>query len=33
LGRQEKWEDSPDGYPQSEPYQWWDWHDEYGDAG
>jgi predicted dithiol-disulfide oxidoreductase (DUF899 family) len=33
LGRQEKWEDSPDGYPQSEPYHWWDWHDEYGDAG
>lgn len=29
LGRQEKWEDSPEGYPQDEPYQWWRWHDEY----
>jgi predicted dithiol-disulfide oxidoreductase (DUF899 family) len=28
LGRQEKWEDSPEGYPQTEPYQWWVWHDE-----
>ena len=28
LGRQEKWEDSPDGYPQDETYQWWIWHDE-----
>lgn len=28
LGRQEAWEDSPDGYPQTEPYQWWTWHDE-----
>jgi predicted dithiol-disulfide oxidoreductase (DUF899 family) len=28
LGRQEKWEDSPAGYPQDEPYQWWIWHDE-----
>lgn len=32
LGRQEKWEDSPEGYPQSEPYEWWNWHDNY-DAG
>jgi len=32
LGRQEKWEDSPEGHPQSEPYEWWNWHDEYGDA-
>ena len=31
LGRQEAWEDSPEGYPQDEPYQWWRWHDEYGD--
>ena len=23
LGRQEEWEDSPDGYPQTPPYQWW----------
>ena len=29
LGRQETWEDSPEGYPQSPPYQWWNWHDEY----
>jgi predicted dithiol-disulfide oxidoreductase (DUF899 family) len=32
LGRQEKWEDSPDGYPQTPPYEWWNWHDEFGDA-
>jgi predicted dithiol-disulfide oxidoreductase (DUF899 family) len=29
LGRQEKWEDSPEGYPQTEPYVWWNLHDEY----
>lgn len=29
LGRQEIWEDSPEGYPQSEPYKWWNWHDGY----
>lgn len=29
LGRQEKWEDSPDGWPQSPPYVWWRKHDEY----
>ena len=28
LGRQEEWEDSPEGYPQTLPYQWWTWHDE-----
>jgi predicted dithiol-disulfide oxidoreductase (DUF899 family) len=28
LGRQETWEDSPEGYPQDEPYRWWVWHDE-----
>jgi predicted dithiol-disulfide oxidoreductase (DUF899 family) len=28
LGRQETWEDSPAGYPQTEPYAWWIWHDE-----
>ena len=33
LGRQEEWEDSPEGYPQTPPYQWWRWHDAYGDAG
>ena len=32
LGRQEEWEDSPDGYPQTPPYKWWNWHDEYGDT-
>ncbi len=32
LGRQEEWEDSPDGYPQTPPYSWWNWHDEYGTA-
>ncbi|CAM3692979.1 DUF899 domain-containing protein [Mycobacterium frederiksbergense] len=31
LGRQESWEDSPAGYPQTPPYQWWRWHDAYGD--
>ena len=29
LGRQETWEDSPPGWPQSEPYVWWRRHDEY----
>src|SRR3954452_6063846 len=29
LGRQETWEDSPEGYPQTEPYTWWNWHDNY----
>jgi predicted dithiol-disulfide oxidoreductase (DUF899 family) len=29
LGRQEKWEDSPEGYPQTPPYKWWNWHDQY----
>ena len=33
LGRQELWEDSPAGYPQSEPYKWWNWHDNYGASG
>jgi predicted dithiol-disulfide oxidoreductase (DUF899 family) len=31
LGRQESWEDSPAGYPQTPPYEWWRWHDAYGD--
>ena len=30
LGRQESWEDSPAGYPQTPPYKWWNWHDNYG---
>jgi predicted dithiol-disulfide oxidoreductase (DUF899 family) len=29
LGRQEQWEDSPSGYPQTRPYKWWNWHDSY----
>jgi predicted dithiol-disulfide oxidoreductase (DUF899 family) len=30
LGRQEEWEDSPEGYPQTPPYQWWNYNDAYG---
>ena len=33
LGRQETWEDSPAGYPQTEPYSWWRWHDSYDENG
>lgn len=29
LGRQETWEDSPKGTPQTPPYEWWRLHDEY----
>jgi predicted dithiol-disulfide oxidoreductase (DUF899 family) len=29
LGRQESWEDSPEGYPQTTTYKWWNWHDSY----
>ncbi|MFF3443322.1 DUF899 domain-containing protein [Streptosporangium sp. NPDC002721] len=29
LGRQETWEDSPEGRPRSRPYEWWRLHDEY----
>lgn len=29
YGRQESWEDSPKGWPQTEPYAWWRLHDEY----
>jgi predicted dithiol-disulfide oxidoreductase (DUF899 family) len=32
LGRQESWEDSPEGYPQTPPYVWLNWQDEYGDT-
>jgi predicted dithiol-disulfide oxidoreductase (DUF899 family) len=32
LGRQEIWEDSPDGYPQTQAYAWWNLHDEYDSA-
>jgi predicted dithiol-disulfide oxidoreductase (DUF899 family) len=30
YGRQESWEDSPKGWPQTPPYEWWRRHDEYG---
>jgi len=30
YGRQENWEDSPEGWPQTKPYEWWRRHDEYG---
>jgi predicted dithiol-disulfide oxidoreductase (DUF899 family) len=33
LGRQEEWEDSPEGHPQTPPYQWWNYHDAYGKEG
>jgi predicted dithiol-disulfide oxidoreductase (DUF899 family) len=29
LGRQEEWEQSPEGWPQSPPYEWWRLHDDY----
>jgi predicted dithiol-disulfide oxidoreductase (DUF899 family) len=29
YGRQEDWEDSPEGWPQTPPYEWWRRHDEY----
>jgi hypothetical protein len=29
LGRQEDWENAPDGWPQTTPYVWWRLHDEY----
>jgi predicted dithiol-disulfide oxidoreductase (DUF899 family) len=32
LGRQETWEDSPEGYPQTPPYLWINLHDEYDNA-
>jgi predicted dithiol-disulfide oxidoreductase (DUF899 family) len=33
FGRQETWEDSPPGRPQTPPYEWWRRHDEYADGG
>ena len=30
LGRQEEWEASPEGYPQTPPYGWWNYRDAYG---
>ncbi len=32
LGRQEAWEDSPPGYPQTPTYKWWNWHDSYAEG-
>jgi predicted dithiol-disulfide oxidoreductase (DUF899 family) len=32
LGRQEEWESSPEGYPQTPPYRWWNYHDKYESA-
>jgi predicted dithiol-disulfide oxidoreductase (DUF899 family) len=32
FGRQEIWEDSPEGYPQTQAYVWWNRHDEYDDG-
>jgi predicted dithiol-disulfide oxidoreductase (DUF899 family) len=29
FGRQETWEDSPEGRPRTKPYAWWRRHDEY----
>ena len=29
LGRQEIWEDSPEGYPKERPYKWWNWNESY----
>ena len=31
FGRQEEWEDSPAGSPQTPPYAWWNWHHAYAD--
>ena len=32
LGRQEEGENSPEGYPQTPAYQWWNYHDAYPSA-
>jgi predicted dithiol-disulfide oxidoreductase (DUF899 family) len=32
LGRQEEWEDTPQGRPQTPAYRWWRRHDEYAQA-
>ena len=29
FGRQEEWEDSPEEWPQTPPFEWWRRHDEY----
>jgi predicted dithiol-disulfide oxidoreductase (DUF899 family) len=31
LGRQETWQEVPEGRPQGDPYIWWRLHDHYGD--
>jgi predicted dithiol-disulfide oxidoreductase (DUF899 family) len=31
FGRQEKWQDSPEGHPQTPPYKWWNYHAAYGE--
>jgi predicted dithiol-disulfide oxidoreductase (DUF899 family) len=33
LGRQETWEETPGDHPQTPPYQWWNYHDAYGQGG
>jgi predicted dithiol-disulfide oxidoreductase (DUF899 family) len=33
LGRQETWEESPEGTPKTPPYEWWRLHDEYEASG
>ncbi len=33
LGRQEAWEDSAEGRPQTPPYEWWNYHDNYATGG
>ena len=32
FGRQEEWEDTPEGRPQTPPYRWWNYHDAYDEA-
>ncbi|MFA9271326.1 MAG: DUF899 domain-containing protein [Baekduiaceae bacterium] len=32
FGRQEEWEDAPEGTPQTAPYGWWKYHDRYDEA-
>ena len=32
FGRMESWEDSPEGWPQTQPFAWWRRHDEYDDG-
>ena len=32
LGRQEDWEDSPQGYSQGPAGRWWNYHDAYPNA-